>query len=151
MILNDKINRIPSSIIQKALDQAGLGVTAVYLLGSYATDFQREDSDIDLAVLAPVAFSFDELMRLSVALQIEFEGRNLDLADLRSVNTVFAAQVITNGRRILTMDEVAADRFEMLTLSKGVKGHLLGSIWQGIEPLMCINAFSCYLDIDCSG
>lgn len=104
--------------VQRVFAKTGLVVIAVYLHGSYATPYQRDESDIDLAVLPDRALSLDECIQFSVALQTELDGRDVDLADLRTANTVFAAQVVTGGQRIMTTNRDVADRFEMLTLSK---------------------------------
>jgi predicted nucleotidyltransferase len=107
--------------LHKALAKTGLIVSAVYLHGSYATPYERDESDIDIAVLSERALSLDEQIKFSVALQNELEGRDVDLADLHRVNTVFAAQIVTSGRRVITINPEIADRFEMLTLSKYVR------------------------------
>jgi predicted nucleotidyltransferase len=104
--------------VHNALVQTGLDIIAIYLHGSYATAHQREESDVDLAVLPERALSLEEGLSFSVALQTELGSCEIDLADLRRANTVFAAQVVTNGRRIYTANPEAADRFEMLTLSQ---------------------------------
>lgn len=104
--------------LHRTLVKTGLIVNAVYLHGSYATCYQRNESDIDIAVLSERALALNEQINFSVALRNELADRDVDVADLRSVNTVFAAQVVTSGRRIITNNPDVADRFEMLTLSK---------------------------------
>lgn len=96
------------------------GYQALYLFGSYDTEWQRPDSDVDLAMLlppdpgaAPVTLGMSELR---VELE-ELLHRTVDLVDLRQASTVLRHQVVTTGRRLATPDPRAADEFEMLTLS----------------------------------
>lgn len=104
--------------IASAIEETGLQMIAVYLHGSYGTEYMRNDSDIDFAFLAERTLDFKESMAFSVALQKAFHDGELDTADLRRSNTVFQAQVVTSGERVYTGDELAAQRFEMTTLSK---------------------------------
>ncbi len=104
--------------IASAIEETGLQMIAVYLHGSYGTEYMRNDSDIDFAFLAERTLDFKESMAFSVALQKAFHDGELDTADLRRSDTVFQAQVVTNGERVYTGDELAAQRFEMTTLSK---------------------------------
>ena len=104
--------------IALAIEATGLEMLAVYLHGSYGTEYMRADSDLDLAFLSARPLAFDELMSFSVALQKGNCGVNLDIADLRRCDTVFVAQVVNSGERVHTGDETAAQRFEMTALSK---------------------------------
>ena len=101
-------------------------VQAVYLFGTYDTDDERPDSDVDIAVLlAPQQAKAAGLLALS-NLRFELEDymkKEVDLINLRRVPTVLQKEVIAADRRIYPAtsewraDEYAADEFEMLTLS----------------------------------
>lgn len=104
--------------IALAIKATGLNMLAVYLHGSYGTEYMRADSDLDLAILSARPLAFDELMSFSAALQKFSCDVNLDIADLRRCDTVFVAQVVNSGERVYTDDETAAQRFEMTALSK---------------------------------
>lgn len=104
--------------IALAIEATGLKMLAVYLHGSYGTEYMRADSDLDLAFLSARPLAFDELMSFSAALQKFNSDVNLDIADLRRCDTVFVAQVVNSGERVYTVDETAAQRFEMTALSK---------------------------------
>ena len=94
---------------------SGSATLAAYLFGSGASGALRDDSDVDLAVLArrefdPVAL-FDAAQRIAAVLR-----RDVDLVDLCRASTVMRAQVIANGRR-LTPASTEVETFEMLALS----------------------------------
>lgn len=117
-VLKQDEARVLRNSIAQAAEVAGLQLIAVYLHGSYGTSFMRDDSDIDLALLAERPLSLEESSTFLVALMKAFGNENLDIADLRRTDTVFEAQVVTNGERIYTGNELAAQRFEMTALSK---------------------------------
>ncbi len=95
-------------------------VQAIYLFGSYDTEHEWPNSDVDIALLLP-----PEKVREAGSLALSplwFElqrrlGKTVDLINLRQVSTVFQKEIIMADRRIYRGDERAADEFEMLTLS----------------------------------
>lgn len=104
---------------EDSLKVLGIPAQAVYLLGSWATPFEREDSDLDLALL--VALPLDIDTRLSVEQEIRSRMKlpeQIDIIDLRQTDTIFAARAVTEGCRILMLDRGAADRFEMFALTR---------------------------------
>jgi len=97
-------------------------VQAIYLFGSYGTENERPDSDIDVAILLPVEsakrVNHREWIKLITAIAMAEKRENIDLINLREVNTVFRKEIVMTGRRIYCADENAADEFEMLTISQ---------------------------------
>ena len=95
-------------------------VQGIYLFGSYQTDNEWPDSDVDIAVLLPHDASKSErnMMVSECRSRLEDElGKDVDLVNLRLVSTVFQYQIITTGRLILSGDPAAIAAFEMLTIS----------------------------------
>lgn len=92
----------------------------VYRFGSSGTEYERPDSDLDLAVLLPpvLAHETGDLAHsaLHAALEAAF-GRDVDLINLRAASTVFKIQVISADRLIYCGNRYSVDEFEMLTLS----------------------------------
>ena len=95
-------------------------IQSVHLFGSGAADRLRPDSDLDLAVLRPGGTPpldpvglFDAAQDIAVAV-----GRDVDLVDLRSANTVFATQIVGHGRRLAVGNEFESDLFICHTLSE---------------------------------
>lgn len=95
-------------------------VQAIYLFGSYDTEYQWPNSDVDIALLLPPK-KVREAGSLPLGpLWFELDrrlGKTVDLIDLRQASTVFRKEIIAADRRIYCGDEYAADEFEMLTLS----------------------------------
>jgi predicted nucleotidyltransferase len=96
-------------------------VQAVYLFGSYATKDERQDSDVDIALLLSPdeSRSAGSLQASEQCLELEhLLHKNVDLINLRRVSTVLQKEVISADRRIHEGDKYAAEEFEMLTLSQ---------------------------------
>ena len=95
-------------------------VQAVYLFGSYASDDALPDSDVDIAVLLPHEKARNIGSLIMSDLRFELESllkKNVDLINLRQVNTVLQKEIIMADQRIFLTDQYSADEFEMLTLS----------------------------------
>jgi len=109
-----------SAMIQPILE-AFPNLQALYLFGSHGTTDEWPNSDIDVAVLLPVATARQVDIRqwidLSMVVAHVVGREKADLINLRMVDTVFRKEIIVAGRRIYCADEAAADEFEMLTLS----------------------------------
>ena len=93
---------------------------AIYLFGSWGTEYERAESDVDIAVLLPPtqakemgSFLFSALHQ---ALQIAV-NKDVDLINLRLAPTVLQKEIIMNGERLFQSTGTAADEFEMLVLS----------------------------------
>ncbi len=93
---------------------------AVYLFGTYGTEYERPDSDIDIALLLPVltAKTTDslELNRCGADLGSLVNG-HVDLINLRQANTVFQHEIIQTGQVLFNAEKSVVDTFEMLTMS----------------------------------
>lgn len=103
-----KMDRIALAIklIRKALPN----VYAIYLFGSFASNTQRPESDLDLAILSTEKIDKVELWELSqkIASQIQID---VDLIDLFEASTVFRFQIFNEGKRIFCSDEKRTDFF----------------------------------------
>ena len=96
------------------------GLVAVYRFGSSGTDYERADSDLDLAVLT--APPLDDAARRELRWQTAeavaaLARRDVDLLDLGSASSVFRARIVTEGERIWCGDRATAERFEDHALS----------------------------------
>ncbi len=95
-------------------------VQAVYVFGTLSTEYERTDSDADIALLLPhaTAKAAGSLVLSECRFALEdLLGRKVDLINLRLVDTVFQFRIVGEGRLILVADQFAAASFEMLTLS----------------------------------
>jgi uncharacterized protein len=100
---------------------------AIYLFGSYRTENEWPDSDVDIALLLrPDEAKASRMLAMS-PLCSELGSlleKPVDLINLREISTVFQKEIIiiiiiiiTADRRIYTGDAYGADEFEMLVLS----------------------------------
>ncbi|WP_127471248.1 type VII toxin-antitoxin system MntA family adenylyltransferase antitoxin [Thiomicrorhabdus aquaedulcis] len=85
-----------------AIHQAWSNVKAVYLFGSYAHGEQRNNSDVDLALLfAPSDAKRITLLNSLGQVQLEsLLGVGVDLINLQLVDTVFQNEIIHQGKVI---------------------------------------------------
>ena len=93
---------------------------AIYLFGSYGTENEWPDSDVDIALLLPPEQAKASRMLAMSPLCAELGSlleKPVDLINLRIVSTVFQKEIIASDRRIHTGNAYAADEFEMLVLS----------------------------------
>lgn len=97
--------------LSKRLKQTFPEIIAVYLFGSRGTEYEREASDVDLAVYAGKPLPAAELWYAAQELASEI-GRDVDVVDLASASTVMRAQVVHTGERLYCDDPVACETFE---------------------------------------
>jgi uncharacterized protein len=92
----------------------------IYVFGSRAAVEHKDDSDIDIAMLlhpkAAKKMTGLQMFILQCDLTSEL-GMEVDLINLRQVNTVMQMEIIHTGERIFCADVYACEEFEMLTLS----------------------------------
>ena len=95
-------------------------VQGIYLFGSYLTEDEWKDSDVDLALLLPHELAKREgALAFSDCRHALEDGlvKPVDLLNARLVSTVMQMQIVTTGRLLYTGDEYAVQEFEMLTFS----------------------------------
>lgn len=93
------------------------GAQFAYVFGSFGTPAFGTESDLDVAVQFPKAFSGEEFISLSGRLD-EVAGRRVDVVDLRAADPVIAMQVLRNGKPFLVADRRALTDFQMYTPSR---------------------------------
>lgn len=90
---------------------------AIYMFGSYNTENEWPNSDVDIALLLPYDFT-ENLYLTDLHQQLEqLYKKDVDLVNLRQVSTVFKKEIIMAERMIYCADKYKTDEFEMLTLS----------------------------------
>jgi predicted nucleotidyltransferase len=95
-------------------------VQAIYLFGTYGTGEEWPDSDVDIALLLPVAAAKREGSLSMSPCWSELRSlakREVDLVNLRCVDTVFQNEILNSGRELLVPDRKAADEFAALIMS----------------------------------
>jgi len=107
-------------LVVRLLVEALPAAQAIYRYGSAGTVYQREDSDVDLAVLAARKIPLDELQRLSERLAAAM-GREVDLLDLRALPVTLRVQIVLEGVRLWASAPARAEAYETLVLSQYVR------------------------------
>ncbi|MCA1795789.1 MAG: nucleotidyltransferase domain-containing protein [Desulfobacteraceae bacterium] len=90
----------------------------IYLFGSRAVNEHQDTSDLDIAMLLhPLAAKqMTGLQIFTLQCDLSFElGIQVDLINLRQVNTVMQMEIIHTGELIFCADTYACEEFEMLT------------------------------------
>ncbi|TSI02564.1 nucleotidyltransferase domain-containing protein [Lysinibacillus sp. BW-2-10] len=86
--------KITQQIVDTINEQ--LNTDFILLFGSYAKGNVREDSDIDLAYFSEKQLSSYERFILAADLAA-VAGREVDLVDIKQIDTVFTMQIFTQG------------------------------------------------------
>ena len=89
---------------------------ALYRFGSQAKGTARQESDVDLAVLARDPILSVHRFELAQELATQLH-RDVDLVDLRTASTVMRMQVLSTGACLDSQDEQARREFEMYAYS----------------------------------
>ena len=92
---------------------------AIYIFGSSITEYETKKSDIDIAIMCKSKIDKLELWEVTQKVAIAL-NRDIDLLDLKSASTVMQMQVVNNGLRIYTADEMASEKFEDFVFSSYV-------------------------------
>jgi predicted nucleotidyltransferase len=94
---------------------------AVYIFGTYGTERELPDSDVDIALLLPVATA-RRVAGLALGPCWSSLGsllcRDIDLINLRRVDTVFQNEIIQTGSIVFAGDGGEREAFEILTMAK---------------------------------
>lgn len=99
------------NIIVKYLKEK-LNTKFIYLYGSFAREEGREDSDIDLAIYIEEQLSFYDLFIIANKLSSKVK-RDVQIVDLRDIDTVFAAQIVGTREELYCEDEYLKDNYNM--------------------------------------
>lgn len=89
---------------------------AVYGFGSAGTQYERPNSDMDLAVLCARPEDPVTVWKTAQAIATQI-GRDVDLVDLRRASTVMAANIVAHGTRLVCADTTRCAEFEAYTLA----------------------------------
>lgn len=92
----------------------------IYLFGSYGTEDEWPESDIDIALLLPPEQAKKEKTLILSEARVDLENalhKEVDLLNARQVSTVFQKEIIGGGNLIYCGDRYAVDEFEMLVIS----------------------------------
>lgn len=92
----------------------------IYLFGSFAKGEGRDDSDIDLAVYLDEEINPYELFIVANELSFEVK-KDVQIIDLKKIDTVFAAQIVGNREELYSIDEYLKANYNMKTFREYAK------------------------------
>jgi len=87
------------------------GLQAVYLFGSFASGYANKESDVDIAILQQDKLPFEKRLKTTTGLSILL-NRDVDLIQLRYVDTVFQEEILKTAKRIATYDRITCELYE---------------------------------------
>ena len=79
-------------------------ILAVWLIGSYGTEYQREESDIDFSILFSKDVSIIEEMKISCNISDIIGYENVDTVDLKKAPITLQFKTIKEGRSLYEAD-----------------------------------------------
>lgn len=110
-MLEENLKKQLIKVIQNKINPA-----FILLFGSFVKGTNRIDSDIDLAFFSKEQLSSYERFLLASELA-EIAGREVDLVDLKQIDTVFTMQIFSQGIPIYIQDENEFTRQKMRAYS----------------------------------
>ena len=84
---------------------------AIYLFGSFASGNANSKSDVDIAILCSKKLNLEQIMKTSSDLSLLL-NRNVDLIELRYVDTIFQEEIVKTAKRIATFNRMACESYE---------------------------------------
>ncbi|MHB1337099.1 MAG: type VII toxin-antitoxin system MntA family adenylyltransferase antitoxin [Candidatus Humimicrobiaceae bacterium] len=107
-------NLIVKEIIRYFADKKN--ISTIYLFGSFAKNFNRKDSDIDIAVLFKK--NLDKLERFNLVLEFVLElenilGEKIDIIDIENADPFFIHQVMLGKIIVIDKDTERRVSFEV--------------------------------------
>lgn len=94
-------------------------LVAVVVFGSFGTDYERKDSDLDMAFLTEKPNDYSDTVKTwNLAQEIaKTINRDVDLVNLRQISTVFSFQILTTGTLVYCSNELMFANFDNLVTS----------------------------------
>ena len=93
-------------------------ILTVYIFGSYGTNYQRKDSDLDLAILFEKKPELMDQMELAGKFELEL-GIEVDLINLNKVDIALKHDIITKGEKIYSKDDIKTADFKEYVFKYG--------------------------------
>jgi predicted nucleotidyltransferase len=104
--IEDKLNLLFDNLKNKP------NIVALYIFGSYGTEYQNEHSDIDFAVLYNIVPNLNDELILEVEFSEIFETDNIDIVNLNCASLEFQHKVIYTGDLLYCKDELKLADFK---------------------------------------
>ena len=92
----------------------------IYLFGSFAKGEGRDDSDIDIAIYTDEKISAYEFFIIANNLSFKV-SRDVQIVDLKDIDTVFASQIVGNREELYCNDEILKANYNIRTFKEYAK------------------------------
>lgn len=118
--MDDNKRKISSSLKNKIIDicKKEKNILTVYIFGSYGTNYQRKDSDLDLAILFDESPEVMRQMELAGKFELKL-GIEVDLINLNKADIILKHDVITKGEKIYSQDDIRTADFKEYVFKYG--------------------------------
>jgi len=103
--VENKINELKKYFEDKSI------ILAVWIIGSYGTEYQREDSDIDFALLFDEDISLMDEMAISCEISDIIGFENVDTIDLRKSPITLQFKTLNEGREFYERDFIKVSNY----------------------------------------
>lgn len=97
-------NNLSKNIIYTILKEINTKVYAIYIFGSYGTKYEREDSDVDIAVITDNKVSISNRYKLKTSLD-SILNKTVDLSVICDYNSNLMMNILSNGYLIYESDD----------------------------------------------
>ena len=88
----------------------------IYLFGSYAKNINREESDVDIAVLLETPLDTKDKFKYKMEL-VDLLDKEVDLIDLSDANIILKHQIVTTGKNLFCRTKLEKDEFKYGVIS----------------------------------
>lgn len=107
----EKIDKLINKI--KCFFSKKQNIAAVYLFGSFGTEYENKFSDIDLGIIfmPGVLMGLQDELDLEARLSLYLKTDNIDLVNLNKAPLYLRFQAITDGKLIYEKDYIATSNF----------------------------------------
>jgi len=111
----EKVKReLPQSLINVVVEfcKNNKNIKAAFIFGSYGSKYQRESSDLDIAVLFEDSPNFMEQMEIAAELELKINRSiEVDLINLNKADLVMQHEIVTEGMKIYSEDDIKTADF----------------------------------------
>lgn len=93
-------------------------IIGVWIIGSYGTEYQREDSDIDFAILFQHNLSLMEEMDVACKISDTIGYENVDIINLKKAPILLQFKTIKEGRTLYERDYIKVSDYIEYVLNR---------------------------------
>ena len=97
-------DNLKENIIKTILDKINIKIYAIYIFGSYGTKYEREDSDIDIAIITDSKVSLSNRYKLKTKLDSNL-NREVDLSLITDYHSNLMINILSDGALIYESDD----------------------------------------------